>query len=153
MKLNQPLSLSLHALLHMAERPDASMTSADLATCMNTNPVVIRRTFAGLRKAGIVTSAKGHGGGWRLQRKPAAITLDHVQRALGERVVAYSASDAPPQCLVNRAVHNALDEAMAAATGLLDQRLATLTLADLMADVKRLHAAIPKNRKGKQHAA
>jgi Rrf2 family protein len=153
MKLNQPLSLSLHALLHMAEQPDASMTSAELAACMNTNAVVIRRTFAGLRQAGIVTSAKGHGGGWRLDRAPAAITLDQVQRALGERVVACSASDMPPECLVNRAVQNALDEAMAEAVRLLDQRLATLTLADLMADVKRLHAAIPKNRKGKRHAA
>jgi DNA-binding IscR family transcriptional regulator len=39
-----------------------------MAACAMTNPVVIRRTFAGLREAGIVAATKGHGGGWRLAR-------------------------------------------------------------------------------------
>lgn len=66
MKRSDRLSVALHVLLHMADRGSEPMTSAEMAACVETNPVVIRRTFAGLREAGIVSSDKGHGGGWRL---------------------------------------------------------------------------------------
>ena len=87
--------MSLHALLHMADaaRP---FTSEELASGMQTNAVVIRRTFAGLRRAKILRSTKGHGGGWVLARplagKRALQPLQHaVQREpeaadLGARV-------------------------------------------------------------------
>jgi len=39
---------------------------------MGTIPVVARRVMAGLRDQGIVTSAKGHGGGWMIDCDPAA---------------------------------------------------------------------------------
>ena len=52
MKRDSRLSLVLHALLHMAQRDD-SMTSEQLAACLNTNPVVVRRTLGLLRQAGI----------------------------------------------------------------------------------------------------
>ena len=143
MRRDQRLSVALHVLLHMAERPGGSMTSAEMAACAQTNPVVIRRTFAGLREAGIVSSVKGHGGGWSLTRPLAEIHLEEIQRALGERVVTLAPADESPGCLVERAVHAALDDAMAEAQRVLDRRLAALTLADLARDVGRLHKAHP----------
>jgi len=139
MKSSERLSAALHVLVHMAERPDAALTSAEMAAFVGTNPVVIRRGFAGLRDAGIVTSVKGHGGGWRLARPAEAITLAEIQHALGERVVSLTAFDVPPTCLILRAVTAALDEAMQEAERALDRRLATLTLADLAADARRLN--------------
>ena len=67
MKRDSRLSGVLHALLHMAAQ-DRPMTSAELALCMSTNAAVVRRTMAGLREAGYVRSAKGHGGGWEIAR-------------------------------------------------------------------------------------
>jgi Rrf2 family protein len=139
MKSSERLSAALHVLVHMAERPDAALTSAEMAAFVGTNPVVIRRSFAGLRRAGIVTSVKGHGGGWRLARPAEAVTLAEIQHALGERVVSFTAFDVPPTCLILRAVTAALDEAMQEAERALDRRLATLTLADLAADARRLN--------------
>ena len=139
MKHSERLSAALHVLVHMAERPDAALTSAEMAAFVGTNPVVIRRGFAGLRQAGIVTSVKGHGGGWRLARPAEAVTLAEIQHALGERVVSLTAFDVPPTCLILRAVTAALDEAMQEAERALDRRLATLTLADLAADARRLN--------------
>ena len=136
MKRNGRLSVALHVLLHMAQRPDAAMTSEEMAACAGTNPVVIRRAFAGLREAGIVSSRKGHGGGWKLARPPAAVTLEQVQRAFGERLVAV-APDESPGCQVEQSVHRALDDAAAEAAHLLDRRLAAITLADLLDDVHR----------------
>jgi Rrf2 family protein len=141
MKRNERLSVALHALLHMAERGGQPMTSADLAACTDTNPVVIRRTFAGLRERGIVSSAKGHGGGWNLARAPESITLGQIQDALAQRVVAVSMPEESHGCLVERAVGEALDGAVREATRVLDARLDTITLADLLADVLRLDQA------------
>ena len=62
MKRNSRLSSTLHILVHMAEVPDRALTSEELAGFIHTNPVVVRRTIAGLREAGIVTSGRGHAG-------------------------------------------------------------------------------------------
>ncbi|TIN81526.1 MAG: Rrf2 family transcriptional regulator, partial [Mesorhizobium sp.] len=59
MKRNSRLSSTLHILVHMAEKPEQALTSEQLATFIHTNPVVVRRTIAGLRDAGIVTSSRG----------------------------------------------------------------------------------------------
>jgi Rrf2 family protein len=131
MKRSDRLSIALHILLHMGQRPDTPMTSDEIAGWVGTNPVVIRRTFAGLREAGIVASTKGHGGGWSLARPLAQISLQQVQQALGERLITLGARDESPGCLVEIAVHRALDEALEEANRLLDQRLAGVTLADL----------------------
>ena len=141
MRQNERLSVALHVLLHMSERPDQPMTSDVMAACVGTNAVVIRRTFAGLREAGIVTSVKGHGGGWRLARPPADVSLAQIQQALGERVISLTSVHEPPRCLVLQAVVHALDDAAREAERVLERRLSTLTLADLAADVARMHPA------------
>lgn len=150
MKRDSRLSVALHVLLHMAERPGVAMTSEEMAVWASTNPVVIRRTFAGLREAGIVSSQKGHGGGWRLARPPAEVTLDQVQRALGERMVAVGAPAESPGCAVEAAVHRALDEAVAEANAVLDRRLAAITLADLARSVGPHYHAWHAGRREKE---
>ena len=152
MSRNERLSVALHVLLHMAEHPGRPMTSEEMAACVGTNAVVIRRTFAGLRKAGIVTSVKGHGGGWRLARAPAAVSLAEIQQALGERFVSLTSTEDEPRCLLLRAVVHALDDAVAEAERVLERRLSTFTLADLADDAVRLHGAIPTRPGGSPHA-
>jgi Rrf2 family protein len=139
MKPNSRLSVALHVLLHMAQRQDP-MTSEEMAACAGTNPVVIRRTFAGLREAGIVASTKGHGGGWRLGRALTDVSLAQVQDALDEPVIALGKSEEMPGCAIEKAVNAALDEAVAEARALLARKLATISLADLFdgIDVSRI---------------
>lgn len=148
MKRSSRLSNILHALLHMAEheaRTGAPMTSDQLAVCLSTNPVVVRRTMAGLREQGLVASEKGHGGGWRLARPLDQVTLGQVNTALGEPGLI---PESPPVeaegCLVEAAVNDALGETYAAARALLVARLNDITLADLAADFSRRLAEHPK---------
>ncbi|HZX88098.1 MAG TPA: Rrf2 family transcriptional regulator [Reyranella sp.] len=137
MKYDERLSNTLHAMLHMAHH-GSPMTSELLAICLHTNPVVVRRTMAGLREAGLVTSGRGHGGGWTVARELGSITLLDVHTALGG-----SALLSPPTlsdnagCVVEAAVKDALAEAHAAANALLAARLAQVTLADLAKDFTR----------------
>ncbi|MFJ3056873.1 Rrf2 family transcriptional regulator [Herbaspirillum sp. NPDC087042] len=135
MKRQDRLSIALHVLLHMGQRPEQAITSEEIAGWVGTNPVVIRRTFAGLREAGIVSSVKGHGGGWSLTRSLDQINLHQVQQALGERLVTLGAREESPGCLVELAVHQALDDMMEEANRILDARLAGISLARLAADV------------------
>src|SRR3989344_4163059 len=85
MKRDSRLSNVLHALLHMAEL-EGPATSEAMAQAMQTNPVVVRRLMAGLRYAGFVSSAKGHGGGWVLSCPLTDITLRDIYEALGARL-------------------------------------------------------------------
>lgn len=151
MKRNSRLSVALHLLLHMAERPEAFVTSEQLAGWAESHPVVIRRTFAALREAGILTSIKGHGGGWRLARPPGQVSVGDIQAALEERLLGHVLAEESPGCLVERAVNDALAQAMAEAERLLNKRLSRLSLADLAGEVSALWALDPRSSKEHVH--
>jgi DNA-binding IscR family transcriptional regulator len=134
MKRDSRLSGVLHVLLHMAER-QGPVTSELLATAMSTNPVVIRRTMAGLRDLGYVRSEKGHGGGWALACDLAKVTLRDIYTALGcPSLLAIGNRTEAPGCLVEQAVNAALDQAFHDAEALLLARLGDVTLAMLSTD-------------------
>lgn len=142
MKRNSRLSSTLHILVHMAEKPDHALTSEQLATFIHTNAVVVRRTIAGLRDAGIVTSSRGHGGGWLLGRAPENISLAEISAALGETLLPFSTEPESPGCLVEQAVIAVLDDFRIAAEKLLAEKLSRITLADLTADFRRRYDLI-----------
>lgn len=131
MRSDSRLSRMLHVLLHMA-RQDAPFTSEQLAHMLATNPVVVRRTMAGLKKAGYVQSEKGHGGGWKLSCDLAQVSLLDIHQAVGgPRIFAIGNTTDNPECGVEKVVNAALDDALAQAEKLLVQRLAAVKLADL----------------------
>lgn len=146
MKRDSRLSVSLHALLHMADagRP---LTSEELAS-RGGNAVVFRRTMAGLREAGLVSSVKGHGGGWSLARPIEAITLGDVYDALGQPTLfAVGPRTESPDCIVEQAVNRAMSSALAEAESLLLARLRAVSLAELAADVRRHMSTTPRPTK------
>lgn len=137
MKRDSRLSNVLHALLHMAEM-EGPATSEAMAQAMQTNPVVVRRLMAGLREAGFVASAKGHGGGWVLCCPLERITLRDIHEAVGgPALLAVGHRSEHPECLVEQAVNTALQGAYQQAEALLLARLGEVTLAQLSADFHR----------------
>lgn len=139
MKRSSRFSVALHVLVHLAEHPGEPATSESLAACVRTNPVVVRRTLAGLREAGLVASAGGRGGGWSLARPAGEVTLREVYAALGERLLlAVDPARVGDGCRVERAVSGALDDFLVEAEAMLAERLGRITLADLSASVRAL---------------
>jgi len=131
MRSDSRLSRMLHVLLHMA-RHEGPMTSETIARMLQTNPVVVRRTMAGLRDAGYVRSEKGHGGGWALAADLANVSLLDVHRAVGgPRLFAIGNEHANPSCAVEQVVNAALENAMTEAETLLLARLGAVSLAEL----------------------
>jgi DNA-binding IscR family transcriptional regulator len=135
-------SVSLHVLTHLVDAGQP-LTSEHLAHCAGTNPVVVRRTLAGLREAGLVSSTSGTGGGWSLARDPSRISLRDVYAGLGERllhgvdVTGPAVRRAPGgSCRIQRAVAGTLDEFLADAEDLLATRLGRITIAALAERVR-----------------
>jgi len=124
-------------LLHMAQK-DGPVTSEVLAKAMATNPVVFRRTMAGLRDQGYVQSEKGHGGGWTLACDLNTVTLRDIYLALGSpSLLAMGNRTEAPGCAVEAAVNAALNQSFAEAETLLLVRLGEVTLAALGEHVQR----------------
>lgn len=125
------LSRTLHVLLHMA-RHDGPMTSEAIGRMLGTNPVVVRRTMAGLREAGYVKSEKGHGGGWTIAANLAEVSLLDIHRAVGgPRIFAIGSDHPNPDCAVEKAVNEALEDTLREAEALLVARLGAISLAEL----------------------
>jgi DNA-binding IscR family transcriptional regulator len=131
MKSSNQFSDALHVMAHLVGQP-GPRTSEQLAACLPTNPVVIRRLLAALQKGGLVITARGHGGGSQLARDPASITLHDVYVAIGSPALLHTgARDTGRGCPVQQVVNAALDESYQQAQQLLRQRLHATTLATL----------------------
>ena len=134
MKRNSRLSLALHTLSHMAGDPARVRTSSDIADHAGTNPVVVRRVLGRLREAGLLTSEKGHAGGWRLARDPKGITLADVYLALDESLIAPEDEDLVPECSVEHALHRRVTGVMKEIEQNLIARLGETTISEVRGD-------------------
>lgn len=131
MGLDRRLSRLAHALIHMNFH-EGALTSDSIAKMLDTNPVVVRRMMAGLRKNKIVESQKGHGGGWLLSKNIENISLLDMHEALGNtNLISVNLSDEKPQCLVEQAVNEALEQSVQEAKTVLYNRFKQISLADI----------------------
>ena len=103
----------------------------------NAHPIM-----AGLRDQQLVSSEKGHGGGWTISCDFNAVTLRDIYEALGSpEIFAMGNRSESPGCLVEAAVNKALDGAFEDAEALLMARFGGVTLAALSKD---FHEAMVK---------
>lgn len=132
MKKSNKFSDILHVLLHIA-KSDQAVTSETLAKTMKTNPVVVRRTMAGLRERGFVTSEKGHGGGWKLSCDLNIVTLYDIYQAIGSpTMLAIGNRTESPKCLIEKVVNTATSDALHEAESLLIAKFCNTTLSMVM---------------------
>jgi DNA-binding IscR family transcriptional regulator len=133
MRADSRLARMLRVLLHMAHH-DGLFTSAQIGRLLQTNPAVVRRTLAGLRTAGIVSTVQGSHGGWLIACDLQATTVLEVYRALGEtQLFAVGIGSDDPDCVVERIVNHTVGDALARAQAQFEAALAAVTLADLAA--------------------
>jgi Rrf2 family protein len=132
MKRNSKISVALHALVHLTKRNEP-ITSQVLGECLNTNPVVIRRVLGELKALDIVSSVKGHGGGWLVTKDPKTITLYDVYDSLNERLLPspFKLED-DDNCKVMNAIAGTMDDLLEEATKLLTKKLKKVSLEDIV---------------------
>src|SRR5437588_68914 len=82
MRTSCRFAMAVHVLAVLAYKQGNPVTSALLASSVNTHPVVVRRLLLALQRARLVETRKGAGFGSRLTCSPARIDLAQVFRAV-----------------------------------------------------------------------
>src|SRR5438105_14248404 len=67
---------------HLATHPERQMNAAAVAAATRLPPATVAKLLKGLAHAGLVTATRGAAGGYRLARRPAAISVAEVVAAI-----------------------------------------------------------------------
>jgi Rrf2 family protein len=130
---NTRFAVGVHCLALLAGAGAEPLTSEYIAGSVNTNPVFIRRVLGQLQRTGLVESQPGTGGGWRLRRDPAAISLLEVYRAVEDgELVALHRRPPNPACPVGRNIERTLHGYFGEAERAFEQVLERQTVAEVL---------------------
>jgi Rrf2 family protein len=143
MSRNCRFAVAVHVAALLADCAGTPATSDWIAASVNTHPVVVRRTLAALARAGLVNSQRGTAGGSFLARAPSRITLLDLYHATDEQDPQALHHQAPnPQCPVGANIVPLLAEILTRAERAKQEELARTTVADVVAAIHRLAAAV-----------
>lgn len=141
MQISSRFTIAVHMLVCIENfKDDYKVTSEFLASSVNVNPVVIRRLLQQLKKAGIVTVKRGSGGA-AVAKPSHEITLLDIYNAVEcveENNLFHFHENPNPACPVGRNIHAALDGRLAAIQSAMEREMASVTLADVVSDTKKL---------------
>jgi len=135
MPLSSRLALAVHTLGVVADREHQGPVASDVvASSASTNPVVVRRLYSALGKAGLLTVRPGPGGGARLRRSLDEITLLDVYQAVenGE-VFTLPASPPDPDCKVGPRVQRSLATVFERVEGALWREMREIRVSEIVA--------------------
>lgn len=146
-------TMAVHALGMMAwaerERSGEPLTSERIALSIHTNPVVVRRVLADLRRAGLVRTRRGAGGGVSLARPADKVTLRCVWEAVEgtERLFCGYPAGPNPKCPLGPLVAGYLETLYGRAEASLKASLGKVTIDRLgrhiAAQLRAAAAAVP----------
>lgn len=128
-------AVAVHILSLIAFTPEQPQSSEDLAASIGVHPVLVRSTLGLLRKAGLVHTRQGVAGS-QLTRPLSEITMLEVFRAVLDEKDLFSMHDQPnPNCPIGRNIQGSLEWVFLEATRGMEDRLARVTLADVVDDL------------------
>ena len=134
MNANSRFTVAIHIMTALAYDKDARLTSEFISCSVRTNPVVIRRIMGELRRAGLVSSHAGSGGGWQLMKAPEIITIRDIYLAVKDGPLFPPPHSKPnPQCCIGRTILQAVMGVFEKAETALEEQFATVTVADVLA--------------------
>ena len=151
MQFSFRLPVATHILLCIERFKDEyKTTSTFLASSVNVNPVIIRKTLGQLKAAGLVEVAAGVGGA-KLTKSPEDITLWDVFQAVEEDEDLFHFQENPnPACPVGRNIHGVLGDRLEEVRQHMLADFKKVTLADLLESIKAKEAAavarLPQNQ-------
>jgi Rrf2 family transcriptional repressor of oqxAB len=141
--LRFPTALQLMLSLALAQAEGVErLSSTHLAEGVGSNPTMVRRLLAPLLQAGLVTSSKGRDGGVSLGADPATITLKDIYvEVMGDKKLWSTRTDIPHRCTVSCNMEPFFESLTAEVDKAVIKSLDSMTLADSLAELRRLEAA------------
>lgn len=145
MQISSRFTLAVHIMLCIDTFKDEYKVTSDfLASSTNVNPVIVRKLLGQLKGAGLVEVARGTGGA-AVAKPLASITFLDIYKAVEcvESGELFHFHENPSEkCPVGRNIHHVLDDKLERVQQAMEQELASITLADVKADLETyLHFA------------
>lgn len=141
MQISSRFTVALHIFTCVdAFKDEYKVTSDFLASSINTNPVIVRRLLAKLKKAGLIKVARGPGG-IEVTRPLSEISLLDVYEAIEteNKTDIFRFHESPnPKCPVGRNIHNLLDGKLTAIQTAMKNEMRKYTIADLSSELHEL---------------
>ena len=136
MVANSRFAVSVHVLAYLAYKQGQPVSSAEIASSVNTNPVTIRRLLILLQRAHLVAAQKGAHGGFFLTSTAENITLREVYRAV-EPAPDFGMSSFTPntRCPVGNKIAAVLEKTFSKAQAQMEAELAATCIADIHREV------------------
>lgn len=151
MQISMKCSVAVHCLIFIYEaKGKVKVTSNLLAQSTGCNPVVIRNVFRALKKAQIITVARGTGGA-ELSMSPSQITLYMIYQALepqGLSSLIGIHSCEGRKCPVARNIKMVLQGPYQKIENAVRESMEAVTLASMIEDFHRRIAASPSVPEG-----
>ena len=86
--LSKKCKYAIHALVHMAKDPSEKFLIKDISEACNIPKKFLEAILLDLKRAGILGSKQGKGGGYSLRRDPADVNLAEVVRLFDGAIAA-----------------------------------------------------------------
>jgi Rrf2 family protein len=139
MRISAKADYAVRAVLELAAAaPGASLSAREIAAAQDIPQNFLENILAELRRAGLVHTHRGPGGGSSLARPPAEITVGEILFAIEGPLAAVR--DLPPEQLVYEGTARNLPAVWCRVHSCLRELLDGVSVADLAADVR--HAEI-----------
>ncbi len=131
---------AVRALMDLAQRPGESpVQNAEIAARQSIPEAFLEQVLGSLRRAGLVRTVRGRGGGHRLAKPAEQITLQDIERAMeGEPPAGYCTME---QGECEMAGFCAFEQAWSAAANARREVLASITIADLVKRREEMYSA------------
>ena len=141
MQISSRFTLAIHILACIDTfKNDYKVTSDFLAGSTNINPVIVRKILGQLKAAEIVEVARGSGGASISKPLNEITFLDvyHAVECVGNGELFHFHENPNENCSVGRNIHHVLDEKLLRVQKAMERELASITLADVEKDIKKL---------------
>jgi Rrf2 family protein len=136
MQTSSRFAVAVHMMALMAAAEDEPIKSDQMASSVNTNPVVIRRILCSLSRAELVTSQTGAAGGSRLARKAGQISLLDVYRAVEDGGVFALHRQSPSRhCFIGGAIESVLQDVLDEVNLAVERALSKTTIEQIFKSV------------------
>lgn len=130
--MNSEFGIAVHALVFLNHK-GRTLSSAELAKNICTNPARVRKVMAKLKKSGLVTTREGLDGGYLFDRNPKEISLLSISKALETDFVSSSwkSGDMDMECLIASGMSGILDDIYKELDNQCKERLEHISIDDI----------------------
>ena len=127
--MNSEFGIAVHALVFL-NRKACTLSSAELARNVCTNPARIRKIMVRLKNAGLVSTKEGLDGGYHLEVRPENISLYQISEALDFKFISSSwkSGNVDMDCLIASGMGQVLDNIYEDLDALCKERLRDITI-------------------------